>query len=559
MLKKYIFSIYAVLLIAFILRFYFALNYNTISPDGTHYTSLAYNIIHDFSYTSNVSQFPDIIQPPLYPFLVSFFTLIFNPAFAGKVVSLIFGLLLIHAVYKFTLYLKPDRMLAACAAWAVALHPGMISISAKAATESLYIFIVFSAITSGWRYIRAADTGLIFRVSFLWLLAYLTRPEGMIYFFFFFLALIFIRIVQKKNWIHIIYYLLPFTIGVSAYSAVTASQLGFVTISPKVSFVRGHARLSAYFRNSDRHTGQKTSLRHHFERFKFALTPDGEALAANALFRRDTDFNQWLKEQNDKVMRRQPIIKNMIKVVLTNADHMLEKLRYGLVLPPLYMILIILGFFILPIKKDHLKLYLYFLFMSSVVFTFLLSHVEDRFLFTLIPLGAVIMGRGIRQLLYFTDQTLGSLITSERILSMSLTFLFIILLTINLPHYYLIHDQLRRRAYYYEMGQELARVLPDDAVIAASRPQAVYFSGRRYQPLPYAPRKKTIYYLKYQNVGYVLLEERDKVLRPGFTANWNTLSANPHLQLIKNQEIDKHQFYLYKINNAQKTGDQQNE
>ncbi len=559
MLKKYLLSIYAILFIAFMLRLYFALNYHNISPDGTHYTSLAYNLIHNFSYSSNGSQFPDIIQPPLYPFLVSFFTLIFNPAFAGKMVSLIFGMLLIYAIYKFSLYLKPDRMLAAFAAWTVALHPAMISISVQAATESLYIFIVFVSLTSGWHYIRTADTRYILLISFLWLLAYLARPEGMIYFFFFFLVLIFISIVRGKKFLHIIYYLIPFIVGVSAYSALTARQIGFVTISPKVSFVRGHARLSTYFKNYDRYTNQNTSLRHHFERFKFALTPDGESLAANALFRRDPDFNQWLKEQNEKVMRKQPVIKNMIKVVLTNADFMLEKIRYGLFMPPAYLILVILGFFSFPVKRDQLKLYLYFLFMISVVFTFLLSHVEERFLFTLVPLGAVIMGRGIRQLIYFTDRTADNLLKFENRQALSLSFVLIVFLMVNLPHYYVIHDQLQRRAYYYDVGKHLARILPDNVFVAASRPQAVYFSDQHYHPLPYASREKTIHYLKQKNVSYILLEAWDKVLRPEFTANWNTLSENPNLQLIENQEIDTQQFYLYKIINDQKTGDQQNE
>ena len=82
-------------------RLIFIFTNHDLSPDGEHYVSLGYHLLHSGQYVSNGSQFPDIVQPPFYPFLLGVFSFVFEPVLAGKLISFLAGMSLIVAVYLF--------------------------------------------------------------------------------------------------------------------------------------------------------------------------------------------------------------------------------------------------------------------------------------------------------------------------------------------------------------------------------------------------------------------------------------------------------------------------
>ncbi len=528
-----------IILIALILRGFLMLHYHYISPDGTQYTEIGYNLIHHGAYESNGSQFPDVIQPPLYPFLSGIFTILLSKELAGKLVSLIFGLCLIWMVYRFLIYIKMNRLSAVLAAWALALHPALVSISAQAATESLFLFLTFSGVAVGWYYLISKNKTYLWLISIIWLLVYLTRPEGMVYFGMFSLVLLIDIILRKSKPTALVYLLVPFLLGSGVYIAWSTQQTGYYTISPKVKFVRAHAKLQKYFTIKEPDT--PAELRH--QQFKYALAPDNTQLAADAFFRKDKNMLEHYQQVRKSGTNFKKVVTGLIKVTFQNVSEVYDKLKYGLVLPPFYLVVLILGVFALPIPKQRRGLVVYILVMSAAAFAFLISHVEERFLYIFLLLAAGFMGRGMIQLKWFLVRS-ASLFGRVPVMLNGLTPLLILLLILNSPFLYLASDELAEKHYYYRAGKKLKQHVPSDVTVSAVKPQAIFYADLHYSVLPFASIDRLFIYLQKNNVDYLLLEEKDKKLRPMLTP---IFKGNTAFRLESIFNSDGHTFYLFKI------------
>src|SRR3989344_8844768 len=148
--KRDIYALAVLVSIAFLIRFFVLENASFICVDCTQYVTIAKNLASSGQYASDGSHFPDIIQPPLYPGILSIFIPFFNePEFAGRVVSAAFGSLLI--IPFFFLGIKVFcRKAAYIGSVLMALYPALIEYSSTPLSESLYIFFVFAAILCGW-------------------------------------------------------------------------------------------------------------------------------------------------------------------------------------------------------------------------------------------------------------------------------------------------------------------------------------------------------------------------------------------------------------------------
>ena len=94
--KRVLFGLLILISLAFLIRFFILKYFAILCLDCTQYVTLAKNLINKGQYVSDGSHFPDIIQPPLYPFILSVLIPLFdNPELTGRVISAIFGSLLI--------------------------------------------------------------------------------------------------------------------------------------------------------------------------------------------------------------------------------------------------------------------------------------------------------------------------------------------------------------------------------------------------------------------------------------------------------------------------------
>ena len=169
-------------LIALGLRVYWETAYfSVIDAEGAEYARLAENLLGGRGYVG-AREFagPQVMFPPLYPLSIAGVAkLLHNVEWSGRIVSILFGTLLVPIMYGTARLLYGDRSAVLCALLA-ATHPLFIALSGTLYTEGPYftllmlgLFFLFRALHQGEfnpRYLTLAGVVLG--------LGYLTRAEG---------------------------------------------------------------------------------------------------------------------------------------------------------------------------------------------------------------------------------------------------------------------------------------------------------------------------------------------------------------------------------------------
>ncbi len=519
---------YLILLLGMVLRLYFAFSSHYISPDGTQYARLGYHLWHEFHYVSHGSQFPDIVQPPLYPAALGFFTLFMSSEYAGKVASILFGLLLIVAVFRFTRYLSGNEKLANAAALFVALNPGLVAVSSQVASEALFYLLLFSAFAALLRYLREATFKNMFWAALFFGLAVWTRPEALLYFAVGGLVLL----IERVRWRHWLSFVLVVVVFWGAYSVWSSAQMGRFTLYPKLDFVRAQGALARHFLREDRTDAQHLTPLAREDRFRYTLTPDGRELAVDALF---------LKKDR-RILTQDSTSRIPVKVKLQraakhyghNARLMAGKFLKGWAFPLVYWIFLLAGLRGLSLKKYRREIRAGVLFLLPIA-VIMLSNAEQRFLYIVPILAAPLLGRGLLQA--------AKIIDPNKNRRGSWIVLFLLLFLGMLPSYAAIGQKMQKKDYYFRVGAWLQREVPVGKRVAATVPQAVFFAERPYCVLPFAPLDSLRKYVRAKQVDFILIEDSDSARRP----NMNLNAPPSFVKKEKTAIINKHRFILLRV------------
>jgi hypothetical protein len=117
-------------------------------------------------------------QQPLYSLLVAFVSRwVADFELAGKLVSSIFGILIIFPVYLLGRRIF-DQKIAFLSAFFLVIHPYIRRFSADVLKESTYLFFLSAAIWFAWRTIQGEKKYPFLFIPILSVLAYLVRPDG---------------------------------------------------------------------------------------------------------------------------------------------------------------------------------------------------------------------------------------------------------------------------------------------------------------------------------------------------------------------------------------------
>ena len=498
-------NLYIILTLGLLIRLVLIFNGHYISPDGTQYASLGYHLFHDFRYVSNGAQFPDIIQPPLYPFLLGAFTFFLRPEYAGKIISLIFGLALIWAMFRFTDRLTGNQKLALSAGVFVAVNPALAAVSSQVATEALYLFLLFYLYGTVLFYLKTRTLGKILVAGLLTGLIYLTRPEGLLYFG----IILLILILWRQPWRHLMVYgsiVLGFFL---VYAVATYPSLGYWTISPKLSFIKAQGTTSRYFLQQDQEFHRKTNPKVHLQRFRYALAPDKKDLAANELFKKNEAALKHFKNGKKNGANRKYSVKRFALHLSANLTLAAKKFVSGWAFPWGFWFFLLFGLWRFPFKKWKREIIFSAIFVLPVG-AVLFSNVEQRFLYIIPVILTPILGRGLLQADHLLTKSIHGK-TGKRIIRITLYALIILSVY---PAYSDIWHKTRAKDYYYQVAQWLKHEVPQEKVIAASVPQAVFFADRKYAPLPYAPLDSLELYLRHNRVAFILLDVNNRQLHP---------------------------------------------
>jgi 4-amino-4-deoxy-L-arabinose transferase-like glycosyltransferase len=197
-----------------------------IENEGTEYARIAENLLKGDGYIGKRDEGPQLMFPPLYPFLIAAFSFVVGELdLAGRSVSVLFGTLLVAVIFLIAQRIH-GRRIAWIAASLATLHPWMIGMSATVYSESTYLTLVMAGVY--WALCsldfpslrRAALSGACFG------LAYLTRPEA---FIFPFVVVAFIVAINRRM-----------LRRAARYSGVLVGAFTIVAV-PYIAFISYHA------------------------------------------------------------------------------------------------------------------------------------------------------------------------------------------------------------------------------------------------------------------------------------------------------------------------------
>jgi len=523
-----------ILIAAALVRLYYIFTFDYISPDGVQYVHIGYNLWHDFTYTSGGAMFPDIIQPPFYPFVAGFFSLFLPVMIAGKIASLIAGLVLIGIVHRF-LSRVANPGVALTGAVLTAVHPGLIAVSSQVATESWYILFVALLIYDGWFFIKVPSSPVAFRLALWIVLGFLTRPEMLVFALFFIGGVIIVFWVSrtKRFLAPLLSLMVPVFVGIMAYAGFVSADLGYFTLSPKINFVRIQSKLAGIARNEHPDFSALPPKVAAFRAF-YALTADhGQLLSEALLFKKPQAMN-WL--ENHRLLTKKFNAVGLLKNVGLNAINVLRKILTGIGLPVLYALLAFLGFFIL-FKRQRLAV-AFLLTMCLPLSMYLFVHVEDRFLLGSWPMfiwpGAVFLHSSYLKL------------RKRLSYHFALALVVVVLLVFSGQAYHKMDKGFHSTEHYQALARGVETFVPPSAIVAAKHPQTAFFLDAKYRALPFASVSKLLVYSQKQNVDFIILDEKDLILNPAWKKM--TSSSPGYLKLINQGRVDGTSYWLFHLN-----------
>jgi len=171
----------ALCIVSVVLRVYWVVHHSTVlDENGSEYARIAENLLRHGTYRG-LFEGPELMFPPLFPVLLALGSLFTGSVdSAARLIPLLAGVLLVPTAFALARLMYGLRVALGVAAL-TALHPVLIDLSSTAYSEGIYLLLMFAGLY--WA-LRALDSGNRTHTVFcgtLFGLAYLTRPEALVY------------------------------------------------------------------------------------------------------------------------------------------------------------------------------------------------------------------------------------------------------------------------------------------------------------------------------------------------------------------------------------------
>ena len=524
--KKEIINIIGLTILAFVIRIFFLQFQQFITHDGAEYAVLGKNLIAGNGYMSIQGQI-NLFFSPLYPLLIGIFSLVFeNLELSARLVSILFGSLLIIPLYFFSRKIYNQKV-AIISSLLVALYWVLIRYSTATMTESTYTFLLMcSALLVYTALIN--QTKVLFILSGIFLgLSYLTRPDAIGYLFIFMvLTLIYFkrdngqRYEWKKALACCLIMFICFVAILSPYILFFHEQTGKWTLGNR-------GIINTIY-------GEDTSDVLNFEKNVFGLTEDGKEI-------------KILMTQNSSILEyviSDPV--GIAKRYIQNSEE--QYIRYiTSIFPPLLIMLAGVGLFRKNWTRERLKKELFIaVIIAYPLLIYPLFHLDSRYIAPILPLAIIWAANGINELQTWLDTNLNNnakgrfrqgFLLKNIVLIVAILSLIPMMITIYHSNYPVEHK---------EAGLWLGENSPGDSIILSRDPWVSFYSERIWLPLPYANYSQLLYYAKYHKATHIIIDRRIVELRPelAFLMDKNEANSND-LRLI--YENGKHNILVYEI------------
>jgi 4-amino-4-deoxy-L-arabinose transferase-like glycosyltransferase len=549
-------SLWIILIIALLVRLFFLRFEYAVGWDEVNYLKLgASGAINGFSH---------VLHPywsPLYPLFVAIFGKL-NTDFelAGRLVSILFGALLIVPIYLFTIkYLAQKTVYFCCLL--IALFPSLIDSSVSALTEALYICLGITGVILGYLAIQKKSIGLAITVGGLFGMAYLTRPEGagfLIVFGGVTLCGATYQLIKKHEF--------------RLFKVLFVSIIAFVVISSPYLYylhrVTGKWTLSS--KGPANMQGEITVMENKGKNVNpwLLLSEDNTTLPDDEIYHTGNFLKNYRRNNQEEL---QVSTRNIVKVtpfliLKKYVKNFLEVITTGIsqVLSLPIIALMVLGLWSKPWDWEHTWREMYLL--SYVIFFWFLVipmfHITERYMLSMVPIILIWSGVGIERLLDWLNQTMSSSkFTFKKnylyMLQTILVFLFVGTFIISAWTQMASKNPNSTEKWAEPVEQKkaglwLKKYCQQTPIIMAWNHAISFYAGnydiKQSVSIPRNELDRVLTYARNRGAKYLALNEKNKENFPTINYLLDESQAPPELKLIyKDDSVDGLKAIIYEI------------
>lgn len=520
-LFKEVIVVLSLIVLAFGIRLFFLQFKQAIGTDSYFYLTCGKNLIEGKGFV-NMDGSAHLTFAPLASFIIGVFYLITNNLeLSGRLVSVLFGSLLILPVYLIAKTMRDTKIAVLTSVFSV-FYPGLINISTQVGSDSLYSFLLAWLVYYFWKALNKKDRDWVYfvYVGALLGLCYLTRAVGLIYFFIIILWLITFFLIKRINFIHaaknIFVCLFAFVAIASPYFYFTYRHTGTVSLSPNAGI----------WLNMDVSKSE--------EEIEIAKT----SITGKEQYKTDNSFNlmsYFIKYPKAFSLR---VIKNNL-------------LYYKKVVPkeftPLILIFLGLGILGLVFNKERFFKDVFIVSLFFPVSFQILWNLEPRYLIPLMPYAMIFVASG---LYYLKDNFLNTVEISKRLRSA----IFLLMAGIIIALFFLssinsvILNSNDGTIEHKKAGLWLKNFDHSHFVVMARKPYVSFYSEGLWVCLPYADYSEIIRYAKKNNIKYLVIDELSILkLRPQLAFLLDENKATSDLKLIYKDHSSGRLIIIYQL------------
>ncbi len=482
----------AIVLVALVVRVALALLPHVLQADEGAYVWLGRNIFTGRGFT--FIGIPEVHYAPLFPIVSGLLYLVLHDLeAASKVCFVVFGTGLVWPVYRLA-QAAYGRREARVAGLLVAVLPALTShiLYWGSMSEPLYLFLLFWGLWLLWRAWHEGGIGLHAAAAAMLALAYLTRPEGLVYIA---AGLVFLLLARWGHWRRgawgLLAYVAVFALCAAPYVYYLHDETGVWMLSGKVWTAYAQDRALA---NKDWIT---------FDQMTWGLDSQGEVL-----YHSQERFTHSLFSY----MAAEP--RAFVEGTLANARTLPATLFSKEGIPRPLLVFLGLAFFAQAWTRRRAwsELFLGGSFLVPVV-TFLPVLYNVRFLQPVYPIAMIWAGRG---LVLFGDWLAGTAEAQRGGLRewlkgglVALPALAIVLY-IAAAHPGIVTRGAAYMKFNYKVAGEWLRAhTPADVVVMSRGAIAAIHAEREWSPFPHAPWPEIVRYGQRRHAGYLVVTEQE--------------------------------------------------
>jgi 4-amino-4-deoxy-L-arabinose transferase-like glycosyltransferase len=460
-----------VLVLAVVLRILYALPRHACAVDESFYLWLARNLFSGEGFTYYCGE-PELHFTPLFPIVLGMLQWIVGDWEAvSRVAYVIFGGLLPLPVYLLAREMH-GRRVALTASVLAAILPAFTSgvLFAETLSEPLYLFFLFWGLHQAF----LASRDLTLKASILagafFSLAYLTRPEGEVFFFVSLGCLCAVLAWRRSlplgtSLLRPVALILSFLIIASPYLVYLRTHLGFWTLTTKST--------TSYITTRPLVDNDRAG----FHKLNSGLNANGEMVMYAH------DFGRGLLDLLLGLYRHR-VIPDIRKNAQTALNYLLTPRVYGRAL----LALALLGLLGASWSRRRFSTELFNCVLVLPVLPVLIFFIKERFLYPwLLPL-LIWSALGVHHLLAWVDGTEFPGFLGRCGVRVALKTVFVLALGAYLLSSAYRHFALENyaRAPIWDNVAWLEAHTPEDAVILTAGPEIAFHANRRWLPLPVA-------------------------------------------------------------------------